>query len=119
MAACNAVGEFVPPVILFPGERLTNVGLSGFEEAVYRMTKSGWMDTESFLAYLYQIVEFAKENDIVFPIILFVDGHSTHMSLTAAEFCRDNQVVHYCLVPNATHLMQPLDVGFFSPMNNV
>jgi hypothetical protein len=119
MAACNAVGEFVPPMILFLGERLTNVGLSGFEEAVYRTTKSGWMDTDSFLAYLVEIVNFANEKDIDFPIILFVDGHSTHMSLSAAEFCRDNKVVLYCLVPNATHLMQPLDVGFFSPMKKV
>ena len=113
MAACNAVGEFVPPMILFPGERLTKVGLSGFEEAVYSTTKSEWMDTKTFLAYLDQIVEFAKEKDIEFPIIL------THMSLPAPECCRDNQVVLYCLVPNATHLMQPLDVGFFSPMKNV
>lgn len=120
MAACNAVGEFAPPpILLFPGERLRDVGLSGFPDAIYATTKNGWMDTETFVAYLEKIVEYAKSLSVDFPIIIFVDGHSTHMSLQAAEYCHKNDVILYCLVPNATHIMQPLDIGFFSPMKSV
>ena len=116
MAAFNAFGEYVPPLILFPGERLRDVGLSGFPEASYATTKNGWMDTETFVAYLGTLVNFAMENDIQFPILFFVDGHSTHVSLPAAEFCRKNRVILYCLLPNATHVLQACDIGLFGPM---
>jgi hypothetical protein len=106
MATCNAVGEFVPPMILFPGERLRDVGLSGFPESIYATIKNGWMDTDTFVAYVEKLVEFANTENIEFPIILFVDGHSTHMSLEAAEYCKSNGVILYCLVANATHIMQ-------------
>ena len=60
--------------------------------------------------------EWAAHQEITFPIILYVDGHSLHLSLEAAEFCAVNGIILYCLLPNATHLLQPADVGVFSSM---
>ncbi|XP_060565599.1 uncharacterized protein LOC132724685 [Ruditapes philippinarum] len=43
MVSFNAFGKDVPPMILFPGERLRNVGLSGFPEATYaKPLMVGW-----------------------------------------------------------------------------
>ena len=57
--------------------------------------------------------------NIQFPVLLFVDGHSTHISLPAAEYCKDNGIILYCLLPNLTHILQACDIGFFSPMKSV
>ena len=37
------------------------------------------------------------------------------MSLPLSEFCHKNNIVLVCLPPNATHFIQPLDVGFYKP----
>ena len=90
--------------------------MTGFPEAVYGHTDNGWMDSDLFVAFLVNLVEFAKGKGITFPILLFVDGHSTHMTLQAAEFCKEIDIILYCLLPNATHILQPCDVGLFSSM---
>ena len=116
MVCFNAYGDYQPPIIVYPGQRFRDVGISGFEEAVYGHTDNGWMDSGLFVEFLVHLVEFAKGKGITFPILLFVDGHSTHMTLQAAEFCKENDVILYCLLPNATHILQPCDVGLFSTM---
>ena len=50
------------------------------------------------------------------PVILFVDGHSTHISQEASDFCVQNNVVLYCLLEHASHLIQPCDLRFFSSL---
>ena len=45
-----------------------------------------------------------------------MDGHSSHIDFEASAYCRENNVVLYCLLANATHILQPCDVGFFRPM---
>ena len=74
------------------------------------------MDSDLFVAILVNMVEFAKGKGILFAILLFVDGHSTHMIRQAAEFCKENDIILYCLLPNVTHILQPCDVGLFSSM---
>ena len=63
------------------------------------------------MEFLAQLKPFAEEKLITFPILQFVDGHSTHMSLQAAEFCRDNNLILYYFLPNATHILQPCDAS--------
>ena len=52
------------------------------------------------------------------PVILFIDGHSTHMSMDAAEYCSANDIVLYCLLPHATHIIQAADIGITSPLKS-
>ena len=102
MAGFNAFGVYVPPMILYPGERFRGVGLEGFPEATFAHTSSGWMDSAVFVEYMKTLVKFAKDKEIQFPILLIVDGHSTHISLEAAEYCNENKVILYCNLPNVT-----------------
>ena len=52
MAGFNAFGEYVPPMILYPGERFRDVGLEGIPEATFAYTSNGWMDSAAFVEYL-------------------------------------------------------------------
>ena len=49
-------------------------------------------------------------------VVLLVDGHSTHIDLEVSKFCRDQQIHLYCLPPHTSHILQPLDVGFFGAL---
>ena len=97
MVAFNAFGDYVPPMILFPGERLRDIGLSGFPEVTYAAT----MDSH-LLNFLRVCVHLLRVKILSFRYS-FVDGHSTHISLPAAEYCMENGIILYCLLPNTTH----------------
>jgi len=34
------------------------------------------------------------------------------------DYCETNQIALYCLPPHSTHILQPLDVGLFSPLQH-
>ena len=48
--------------------------------------------------------------------MLLVDGHASHITTAAIQYCVDYKIILLCLPPHTTHLLQPLDVGIFSPL---
>ena len=118
MASFNAAGDYPSPFIIFKGKRLRNTGISNFEEATYSTSNKGWMEKDNFFCFLKQLDDFIAEQEIPRPILLFMDGHSSHFSKETAEFCSRRQILLYCLPPHSSHILQPLDVGFFSSLKN-
>ena len=45
-----------------------------------------------------------------------MDGHSSHATVEFFHFCIQNKIICLCLPPHSTHVLQPLDVGLFSPL---
>ena len=52
------------------------------------------------------------------PLLLLLDGHSSHYNLEAITLARQNEVIVFTLVPHTTHEMQPLDTAVFGPLKN-
>jgi hypothetical protein len=48
--------------------------------------------------------------------LLLCDGHDSHISGNFVTFCIENDIVLLILLPHASHLIQPLDVGLFGPL---
>lgn len=48
--------------------------------------------------------------------VILCDNLSSHITVSALQLCRDNDIHLICLPPNSTHLTQPLDVAFFRPL---
>ena len=48
--------------------------------------------------------------------LLILDGHGSHVNIEFIEYCLSTQIIVYCLPSHSTHLLQPLDVGLFSPL---
>lgn len=44
--------------------------------------------------------------------LLIMDGHVSHITWEFFDYCLNNQIIPFCL----PHLLQPLDVGLFSPL---
>jgi hypothetical protein len=47
---------------------------------------------------------------------LILDGHESHHSDEFEEYCKENNIITLCMPPHSSHLLQPLDVGCFSPL---
>ena len=115
LACASANGHFCPPMIVYPGQRFSFEPLDGFEDAHMGRSETGWMDSELFCHWLLTCFIPALESRCVKrPVILFLDGHSTHVSLEASDICVANGIELYCLLEHSSHIMQPLDLRLFS-----
>ncbi|CAK1582074.1 unnamed protein product [Parnassius mnemosyne] len=75
------------------------------------------MTCEAFFEYVADIFyPWLIKNKIALPVILFVDGHISHLSFQTSQFCEEKGIVLVALYPNATHLIQPMDVAVFKPL---
>ena len=52
------------------------------------------------------------------PVILFMDGHTSHINLELITLARDRGVILFCLPSHTTHALQPLDVGVYGPLKS-
>jgi len=50
------------------------------------------------------------------PLLLLMDGHSTHCDLMSLKFAADKGIIIFCLPPHTTHECQPLDCSLFKPL---
>uniref|UniRef100_A0A1X7TTT4 DDE-1 domain-containing protein n=1 Tax=Amphimedon queenslandica TaxID=400682 RepID=A0A1X7TTT4_AMPQE len=48
------------------------------------------------------------------PLLLLLDGHSTHYNPDVIRLAKQNDVIIITLVPHTTHEMQPLDTSVFA-----
>lgn len=48
--------------------------------------------------------------------LLLLDGHTSHFNWEFFGYCLDHKIIPFCLPAHSTHLLQPLDVGLFSPL---
>ena len=118
--AGSGSGERLPPFILYKGKNLYQRWMEGGPAAaVYGISESGWMDGANFLSWFTKLflpaVPYLTETA---PVLLFLDGHHSHISLELIRRARGNNILLLCLPPNTAHLLQPLDVGVFAPMKS-
>ena len=116
MACLSAGGNFMEPMIVFPQERFNFNPLAGFRNACIGRSSNGWMDSELFLEWLGLFSKHLDDLQVKRPVLLFCDGHKTHLTEDASLFCRANDIILYCLLENSSHLMQPCDLRFFSSL---
>ena len=98
---------------VFPGGAYTFEGPDG---AVYAKSDSGWVDSSLFLSWMKKsFLKFAVPER---PLILFVDGHKSHVTLEVIDLAREKNVILFCLPPHTTHALQPLDVAVFKSLKD-
>ena len=119
----SADGSLVPPRLIYKGVRnvaekhlkdLDSTGKSG--KWKFSVSEKGYITRELFLDVCKDLAVHLDEKKISRPVILFLDGASPHISLKAAEFCKKNGIQPVLFKPNTTHLVQPLDLTFFSSL---
>lgn len=117
LGAGAANGTRLPPFILYKGTNLyarwTKGGPAG---AVFGMSDSGWMETNSFTEWFKKLfVPAVTSLTKTGSVILFLDGHYSHISLELTHHAKSQGIHLYCLPSHLTHILQPLDVGVYGP----
>lgn len=116
----NAAEEFAPSMVVFALDRISSE-LTECVPPVWGIgrSKCGWMTAETFYEYITNVFNpWLEETKISKPVVLFLDGHSSHLSLHLSVFCKEQQIVLISLYPNTTHICQLLDVSVFKPLKS-
>ena len=73
---------------------------------------TGCTDRKLFLQWLEHFVKL-KNSSPERKHLLVLDGHHSHKSLEANDYCREHGVELITLPPHSLHKIQPLDKTFF------
>ena len=103
LAAANALGNAIPPMHnIYPGKRAprSNLLKGCVDGAHYERSDKGWMTTKLFYGWLANHV--SKQLPPEHPVLLLVDGHSTHIDVEVSKFCSQNGILLLLLASTLT-----------------
>ena len=124
--AIDGIGNVLPPLVIFKGKVFTAGWLQTIVHDLNRLdnykdwklthSESGWTNSSLGLEWLYHFNKYTTPPDSSQYRLLILDGHGSHVSIEFIEYCLEHKIIAYCLPPHSTHILQPLDVGLFSPL---
>ncbi len=115
MACCSASGSTIPPLVIYARKTLTpELCVGEVPGTRYGLSPNGWMDSELFEDWFK--AHFLAYAPPIRPLLLLLDGHSSHFSPGFVEKAAEEQVIVFCLPPHTTHITQPLDKGCYGPL---
>lgn len=106
----------LPPMLIFKRKRMTDLLLKGAPPGtIGSCSDKGSVTTELFLKWLHQFSACVKPS-VSEKVNLLMDAHTSHKSVQAGDFARENSIVMISFPPHTTHRLQPLDLTIFDPL---
>ena len=115
IACVSTVGQVIPPFVIFDAKGLNQQWTVGEVFGTrYGLGSTGWVDTNLFKRWLTDHLLIHTVGGS--PILLALDGHSTHYQPELIKYAIKNKVILFCLPPHTTHESQRLDASVFKPL---
>lgn len=116
----NAAGELAPPMVVFKYERVPPGIIRQFPgEWGLGKSESGWMKREKFYEYVTNVFQlWLRAQNIEIPILLFIDGHTFHLSVYLSDYCYDNQIENSGLISKFDPPAPTIRCRCLSPFND-
>ncbi len=115
MVCAFANGNVFPPLHFYPGQQINSQWTQdSVPEADFSVTDKVWMETDVFYGWIAN--RFLNQIPSLRPIVLLLGGHESLIDIHVSKIWAKNKVLLFCLPPNCFHVLQPLDVGFFSSL---
>jgi hypothetical protein len=115
----NATGWAIPPFIIFAGQYHLSAWYDGDDipcDWAIAVSDNGWTTNELGIAWLQHFIKHTSNRIVGARRLLILDGHNSHTSLEFQTICKENNIYALCIPPHSSHLLQPLDIGCFSPL---
>ncbi|SLM41441.1 HTH CenpB-type DNA-binding domain [Lasallia pustulata] len=109
------IPQSLKPWVIFKGKQHMKAWWDVFTTGHISVSENGWTDNDICFEWLKRC--FEPETRPTTPEkwrLLLFDGHASHLTGQAIDFCLEHKIVCFCLPAHATHLVQPLDVGVFA-----
>ena len=118
VVACgNAAGQVIPPMVIYDAKKLNHAWTANeIPGTRYGLSDKGWITTVLFEGWLTEhFLDYAVPQR---PLLLLLDGHSTHYQPEVIRLAREKEIIILCLPLHTTHETQPLDCGVFSSLKS-
>lgn len=130
ICGCRADGVKLPPVLCVPLGQ-SESGLPPTWETRIPETEevgdfaivrsgNGWTREAQFIDFIQVMHEFSVSQGVTptsrHPLMLVMDNCSSHKTATVMAKMEELNIVPVFLPANTSHVLQPLDVGVFSPL---
>ena len=103
----SAGGQCLPPMVIWDRKRLPpELAVGEVPGTIYGLSAKGWIDQELFDLWFTQ--HFLRYAPLAHPLLLLMDGHSSHYCPSTVKTAAKEKVILFTLPPNTTHLTQPL-----------
>lgn len=107
--------SFSATMYIFPRKRMVDTLMKDAPpQAVGYASPNGWTDSDLFLMWLRHFASFTNCSNENSNVIL-LDGHHSHKTLEAIEFCRENGIELPTLPPHSRHKLQRWTAYFKPP----
>lgn len=115
----NAAGWAIPPFPIFADQYHLSAWYK--EEDIPRnwaiaVSNNGWTTNKIGVEWLKHFIKHTDSKVVWARWLLILDSRESHHSLEFQELCRENNIYTLCMLPHLSHLLQPLDVGYFLPL---
>lgn len=108
----NALGQVIPPMILFKGKRLQPEWQDNLPPgSAIEMTEKGSMTTSTFIKWVHHFAKFKPQGNI----LLIFDGAKSHLDAGIVDTADTYGITLFCFPSNTTHELQPMDKSVFGP----
>lgn len=115
----GATGFCVPPFIVVAGKYHLS---SWYEDSplppdwVIATSSNGWTTNEIGMEWIRRFDKHTKSRTTGANRVLILHGHESHHSVDFELYCKANNIIALCMPAHSSHILQPLDVGCFSPL---
>ncbi|CAL4092130.1 unnamed protein product, partial [Meganyctiphanes norvegica] len=123
VTACSASGNFFKPIIILPNgsnfkDKVTWNSWPDLDDSEWTIgsSKNGRMEDCLFFTWLQALNDELVEAQTQKPVLLLLGGLKSHVNLITAEYARNRGIILYAIPPYTSHMLHPLHVGFFSPL---
>ncbi|ODM14636.1 hypothetical protein SI65_09981 [Aspergillus cristatus] len=119
--AVNAAGWALPPQIILAAENHQSQWYHAVpKDYTISVSKNGWTNDGLGLEWLQTVFEpHTASRTLGRYRMLILDGHSSHATAEFDRFCTERNIIPLYMPPHSSHLLQPLDVGCFSPLKRL
>ena len=115
---CGSVaGQMLPPTVVYKAKHVYQNWTGGATGTSFMSSDSGWFNSHTFSLWFTESF-LTSVADKEGPILLLGDNLGSHFNADLLSLAKEKNVYFAMLPPNATHLLQPLDVAVFAPMKS-
>jgi hypothetical protein len=113
----NASGWSLPPFVILAGKVHQSSWYRDLPlDWTVGVSENGWTTDELGFEWIKHFNQHTAARTAGVYRLLIVDGHSSHATPEFDQYCANNKIITLCMPPHTSHLLQPLDVSYYSPL---
>ena len=117
----SADGALLPAFVIFKAKTQRKAWMNELERGNnIAISDKGWTNNTLAFEWFKRVFDpYSKKRQQGEYRLLILDRHASHITSEVIQFCINEKIILACLPAHTTHVLQPLDVGFFQPFGSL